>query len=425
VQIHVVQPGQTLWAIARAYGVMPREIILSNQLQNQDRLVPGQAIVVPIVGQYHRVQPGESIWQIARRYGIPAERLMEVNRLVDARLVAPGLRLYIPPGPRPTVETNAYIEPRGVEPERAAVAGVAGDLTYVSMFDYPVNRDGTVEPLNDQYARQGARARTAAPVMVITNVQQDQFSRELGEAILASDAVQNKLLDTVLDLMRGHGFRVLNIDFEFLRPEDREPYNRFLRKAAGRVREAGFLLSTALAPKVSSEQTGGWYEAHDYAAHGEIADFSVIMTYEWGWSGGPPRAVAPLNEVEKVIRYAVSQMPAGKILMGIPLYGYDWTLPYVRGGPYAKVVSPQDALELAIRFGASIQYDDPSESPFFRYWDGEGKEHEVWFEDARSIQAKFDLVKQYDLRGVSYWKLPLVFPQNWLLLEDNFEVKKL
>ena len=54
----------------------------------------------------------------------------------------------------------------------------------------------------------------------------------------------------------------------------------------------------------------------------------------------------------------------------------------------------------------------------------EGRNHEVWFEDARSAQAKFDMVKDYNLRGISYWVLGYPFPQNWLLLEDNFTIRK-
>ena len=62
--------------------------------------------------------------------------------------------------------------------------------------------------------------------------------------------------------------------------------------------------------------------------------------------------------------------------------------------------------------------------PFFRYTADDGKQHEVWFEDARSIQAKFDLIKELNIRGMSYWKLGLAFPQNWLLIVENFNVRK-
>jgi spore germination protein len=147
------------------------------------------------------------------------------------------------------------------------------------------------------------------------------------------------------------------------------------------------------------------------------------MTYEWGYSGGPAMPVSPLPEVRKVIEYALTEMPASKIMMGQNLYGYDWTLPFVPGS-VARAISPQEAILLAAENNVSISYDTKAQAPHFNYIDADGKRHTVWFEDARSIQAKFNLVKELGLRGVSYWKLGISFPQNWLLIEDNFEVVK-
>jgi len=111
-------------------------------------------------------------------------------------------------------------------------------------------------------------------------------------------------------------------------------------------------------------------------------------------------------------------------MMGMPLYGYDWSLPYTPGGKFAKSLSSQRAIELALRYGVSIEYDKVSQAPWFRYTDEQGGEHEVWFEDARSMQAKFDLVKELGIRGFYYWVLGKDFPQNWLLIQDNFMVSK-
>ena len=197
----------------------------------------------------------------------------------------------------------------------------------------------------------------------------------------------------------------------------------FYEKPRARFKTEGWLLSTALAPKTSATQQGEWYEAHDYKAHGEIVDFVVIMTYEWGYSGGPAMAVSPIGPVRNVLEYAISEMPASKILMGQNLYGYDWTLPFVQG-TIAKALSPQQAIALAAANHVQIQYDTRAQAPFFKYTDTNGKQHEVWFEDARSIQAKFNLIKELGLRGMSYWKLGLSFPQNWLLITDNFNVVK-
>lgn len=287
-----------------------------------------------------------------------------------------------------------------------------------------MQRDGSLKgpPLGELPAI--ARAAGATLMMVITNLEQDAFSAELGRVILNDMAVQDRLLATIMQVAREVDFRDIHFDFEFLRPEDREAYNNFLRKAAAMIRADGRLISTALAPKIRREQAGQWYEAHDYRAHGEIVDFVVLMTYEWGYSGGPPMAVSPLPQVRRVIEYALTEMPGEKIMMGQNLYGYDWTLPYVRGGPYARAISPQTAIALAREFGAAIRYDWEVQAPTFTYVDREGKTHEVWFEDARSIQAKFNLIKELGLRGISYWKLGLPFPQNWLLIQDNFAVVK-
>ncbi len=110
-------------------------------------------------------------------------------------------------------------------------------------------------------------------------------------------------------------------------------------------------------------------------------------------------------------------------MMGQNLYGYDWTLPFVQG-TQARAISPQQAIEIAATQGVPIQYDTTTQAPFIKYT-ADGKDHIIWFEDARSIQAKFDLLKELNLRGMSYWKLGLSFPQNWLLLSDQFTPVKL
>ena len=245
----------------------------------------------------------------------------------------------------------------------------------------------------------------------------------LGRILLTDMAIQDKFLNNIVATAKKYGFRDIHFDFEYLRPADREAYNRFLRKAKARFKSEGWLMSTALAPKTSATQKGKWYEGHDYKAHGEISDFVVIMTYEWGYSGGPAMAVSPIDPVRKVLEYAISEMPSSKILMGQNLYGYDWTLPFVQGS-VAKAVSPQQAIQLAAKHNVPIEYDAKAQAPHFNYRDEAGKQHEVWFEDARSIQAKFDLIKELKIRGMSYWKLGLAFPQNWLLIVDNFNVTK-
>jgi spore germination protein len=153
-------------------------------------------------------------------------------------------------------------------------------------------------------------------------------------------------------------------------------------------------------------------------------DHVILMTYEWGYTYGPPMAVAPVNEVRRVLGYAVTAIPPEKILMGMPNYGYDWNLPY-RQGTAARTVTNTGAAELALREGAPIRYDTTSQAPYFRYTDDAGTQHVVWFDDPRSIRARLRLVSEYGLGGVSYWTVNRFFPQNWLILSSMYDINKL
>ncbi|MCL6458552.1 MAG: glycoside hydrolase family 18 protein [Gorillibacterium sp.] len=426
-QIHVVQPGQSLHGIASAYGIPMNRITEANQLSAPSMLVVGQTLVIPIIGMYYWVEPGDSLYSIARKFGVSVNTIVESNQWPLGRPLQIGLGLHIPPKPKRNAEINAYIEPSGEAVSQSlknAAAEAAPNLTYLAPFSFQIQRDGSlVAPPIDNLSLIAEQNRVTL-VMVVTNLEKGQFSSELGSIILNDQAVQNRLLENIISQAKLLNFKDIHFDLEFLRPADREVYNAFLRKAADRIHQEGFLLSTALASKTSASQTGAWYTAHDYKVHGQVADFVIIMTYEWGYSGGPPMAVSPIGPVRQVLEYAISEMPATKIMMGQNLYGYDWTLPFVAGGPYAKALSPQAAIDLARNRHVSIQYDYKDQAPNFNYLDDSGKAHKVWFEDARSIQAKFNLLKELGLRGISYWKLGLPFPQNWLLIQDNFNVVK-
>lgn len=427
-QIYVVEQGDTLEQIADTYGSSVQDIVNANELNAPNQLVIGQALVIPIVGQFYFVQPGDTLSSIAARFDIGVEELATINGLNSNQIIYPGFRLYIPPAPKEPITSNAYVEPMGEEVSQTletAASNYTPFLTYLSLFSYRVNRDGTLAAPPTGNLITSARNNGASIAMVVTNLEEGAFSSEVGHIILTVQAVQNTLLDEIINIATEQGFRDVHFDFEFLLPEDREAYNTFLRTAKDRLSQAGLQISTALAPKTSSEQAGQWYEAHDYRAHGEIVDFVVLMTYEWGYSYGPPMAVSPLNSVRDVVEYAVSEIPSEKIMLGQNLYGYDWTLPFVEGGEAARAVSPQQAVNIAWENNVAIQYDTTAQAPYFMYADESGQEHEVWFEDARSIQAKFDLIREFQLLGISYWKLGLAFPQNWLLLNNEFDIRKL
>ncbi len=139
----------------------------------------------------------------------------------------------------------------------------------------------------------------------------------------------------------------------------------------------------------------------------------------WGYTYGPPMAIAPLPNVRRVVEYALTEIPADKIFLGIPNYAYDWPLPFVRGTTAATTIGNAQAIEIARANGAEIEFDEESMAPFFNYRSG-GITREVWFEDVRSIQAKFNLIREYGLAGGGYWNLMREFRANWILAGSEF-----
>ncbi len=423
--IHVVKPGDTLYDIAQRFGVGTDEIFSANKLGDIPYLVVGQTLVIPSTEVAYTVQPGDTLWNIARRLGSTVDGIIALNNITDPQSLQPGTVLRIPQRENKYgfIEVNGYIEPSTPDNETKTVNEVGRYLTYISPFSYQANANGSLTPINEAAILAAAANFRIAALMVVTNFSNGNFNTELADTILKSDTLQTTFINNIAGTLRSKGYYGVNIDFERISPESRQLYSNFLRKLTATLRPLGFSVSTALAPKPDDYLTGAWYGAHDYKAHGEIVDFVIIMTYEWGWSGGPPYAVAPVDLVEDVIKYAASVMPGRKILMGMPLYGYDWTLPFTPGR-FAKRISPQEAIKLAAEHGSEIRFDEQTQSPTFKYYDSNGVQHEVWFEDARSVQAKLLLVNKYDLRGVSYWLLGISFPQNWLVLDDMFNIVK-
>ena len=222
--------------------------------------------------------------------------------------------------------------------------------------------------------------------------------------------------------MLERGYQGLDVDFEFVFPQDAGAYADFLGRLTAHFNPMGYPVIAALAPKTSADQKGQLYEGHNYRAIGEAVNRAFLMTYEWGYTYGPPMAVAPLPNVQQVVEYALTEIPAEKLWLGIPNYGYDWTLPFVQGESRARSLSSQEAVALAIRYSAEIQYSVQAQSPFFYYTDEGAAAHVVWFEDARSIRAKLALVPRYGLSGVGYWNLMRAFPQNWRVLNALYDI---
>ncbi len=375
------------------------------------------------------VRPGDSVDRIAAAYQIPPDSIIYNNQLTYPYPLAIGQALLLSvPGSQPAPDvTLPFVYPGGYAYPFIDQWVLEQTLPYLSslyVFSYGFTLEGTLVPpqIDDAPLIATAKAYGVAPILTLTPFDDSgQFNNHLISQAVNQEDIKQTLLDNLVTTVSAKGFEGVDIDFEYILPEDRIPFADFVRDVGNAMHTLGYPVSVALAPKTSDTQTGLLYEGKDYRLLGEAADYVLLMTYEWGYTYGPPLAVAPLNKVREVVEYALTKIPASKINLGIPNYGYDWPLPFVQGSSKATTIGNVEAVEIAIAQGVPIQYDETAQSPYFNYVK-EGIAHEVWFEDVRSLSGKFGLVEEYGLRGMGYWQIMRLFRANWLLLADTFTI---
>lgn len=375
--------------------------------------------------QIYVVKTGDTVYGIASAYGVTAESIIETNQIAYPYRLAVGQALLIPTGVR--------------EPERGILSGgyaypfirpelLAETLPYLSrllVFSYGFTEEGQLlaPELPDEWMIRAAEETGTEAFLTLTPFGADgNFSNQLIHRMLTRPQARARLISELLWSVQQKGFRGVDVDFEFILAEDRLLFADFVRELREEMAANGYQVSVALAPKTSADQRGALYEGKDYRLLGAAADQALLMTYEWGYTYGPPMAVAPLPQVRRVVSYAVSEIPPEKLLLGIPNYGYDWPLPYVRGTTEARTIGNEEAVQIALAAGAEISFDGTAKAPYF-YYSEAGVSHVVWFEDVRSIQAKFELLREFHLAGACYWQLMRPFRANWRLLADEFWVE--
>lgn len=366
--IYIVKEGDTLTRISNSFGIPMEDIIWANQLEYPYYLVIGQSLI------------------------ILTEPIQEYRKLFANGFAYPFINSWI------LEETLPY-------------------LSELSIFSYGFTPEGELIPpaLPVDWMLETALSYGCTPILTLTPFGPDgTFSNQLIHSMLSDETAQNTLIRQLSEEVEYNGYGGVNVDFEYILAEDRDLFTEFVRTVTIVIKELGGEVTVDLAPKISDTQQGLLYEGKDYRALGEAATRVFVMTYEWGYTYGPPMAVAPLNKVKEVLDYATSVIPLEKITMGIPNYGYDWELPFVRGETKATTIGNIEAVQIAMANGASIYYDDTAQSPFFHYVVG-NVTHEVWFEDARSILAKYRLLQSYPLFGFGCWQIMRLFRPMWLL----------
>lgn len=423
--IHVVKQGETIYSIARDYDTTPNRLIEDNELTNPNNLVVGQTLVILYPKRTYTVEEGDTLLDVAQKNGVSVITLLQNNPgLADFPYLYVGQQIVIEyEGDKiGSMEVNGYLYPYI---DIDVLEKTLPYLTYITIFTYGFTPEGELIGVDDQNIINIARDYGVAPLLLLSTLTNEgSFSNVLASQILNNIEAQNRLIENILTNLREKQYYGLNIDFEYIYPEDRQAYVNFIGNVTTILNAEGFEVIVSLAPKIAADQPGILYEGHDYRAIGEVSNKVLLMTYEWGYTYGPPMAVAPIDKVREVLDYAVTEITPDMIFIGIPNYAYDWALPFVRGESRARSLSNVEAVEQAAEYGATIYFDEVAKVPYYNYISADGIEHVVWFEDARSINEKLLLINQYGLNGTSYWNIMKYFPQNWAVLNSLYNINK-
>lgn len=375
----------------------------------------------------YRVKKGDTLEKISAGTGLPAEKIAADNQLENGEEPAQGQALLLLiPGEKE--ETAAGGKAGGY-----ACTDIAPDvlkqalpaLQELLVFPWGFTFEGNLvpPPRDDMWMIEAARQESAEPFLVLTPFPGGAFHGQLVKVLMESELLQEKVISRVLRTVLSRGYAGAEVDFAYVLPEDRIRYAQFVGRLRSKMNENGCSVSVSVAPKTSDSEKGLKTEGIDYGLLGANADAVFLLTFGWGYAYGPPGAVAPLDKVRRVVEYALTRIPAEKLILGIPNYGYDWPLPYESGMTRARMIGNEEAAGLAAETGAVIEYACTPQAPWFQYKKS-GIRHTVWFEDPGSIQAKWNLVNEYSLRGARYRNLMQPFRVNWLMTGGRGKEKK-
>ena len=280
--IHVVSPGDTLFSVAARYGVAPALLAGINGVRADTQLVVGQTLVVREPDIVHTVVPGDTVYSVARRYNTDALTLYRNNFSLGGRTdLREGDQLVISFADNDrlgVIGVNAYAYPYI---DGALLDAALPFLSYLTPFTYGISRSGGLLPLNDAAMLSAAARYQAAPLMHLSTLTEaGNFSNERSSLLLNSPDLQERLIQDIIETMRQKSYYGLDVDFEFVFPQERTLYAGFIRALREQLNPLGYPVIVALAPKTRGDQPGLLYEAHDYALLGEAANAVLLVTYE-------------------------------------------------------------------------------------------------------------------------------------------------
>ncbi len=281
--------------------------------------------------------------------------------------------------------------------------------TYAD-FAFCLHSDASFIGHVSELALETAHAQGIAPLIIFHNFNGEIFDPQPLRTVLADELLRQRCIENILRslpiLTAG-----VHIDFEGVEASHRIAYITFLDSLRVALHSRGILLTISIPAKRSKWEAPGY----DFAEIGRVCDAITIMTYDEHYAGGSSGPVASLPWMTQALDYAISLIPRGKILLGIPVYGYDWS------NLSTTIVPMRDIPALTAKTQARVLWSDPAVEPYFYYWQGRDK-HTVWYENETATKIRLGFVKTYRIRGIAIWRFGYETKGFWQGLTMKFKI---
>jgi spore germination protein YaaH len=247
--------------------------------------------------------------------------------------------------------------------------------------------------------------------------------------LLANPNSRTNIVQTIKALVIKYNYDGIDLDFETFYTQDgrsswpalKPNWIALIKELSTALHDQGKLLSVTTPPDFAPETKRAGNSVYSWAEIGPLIDRLIIMAYDFSTTS--PGPIGPLPWSEDAVKYAITQMPASKVYLGIPGYGRDW-ITKVDGvcpkdfatsvvvGAKAAVIM-REALALATSNNATPTYSDLNAEATFTYKktyvDPTNSasfctaSRTVWYPDERSYTARTNLVGKYRLGGIAVW----------------------
>lgn len=420
--VHVVGVGENLWSVSTRYNVSSQTIVSVNGLTSPTEIVPGLALYIPMNTlpiRSYRIKAGDSLWNIASLYNTSLSIISKANPSLAINNLRIGQVINIPSPNKLAISTLGFLVPSDLQANLSTINSLANQLTYLAIVNYSFTKEGyAFVQVSDSDIIARCKQLNISPLLMIRNFTASGFSAELAGEVLGNPTYRQNLVASIVNLTISRGFDGVSLDLEFIPPARRNDFNLFLQALKRQLGD--LILNVNVHAKSADLPTNRIVGAYDYAFIGKVADLMAVMTIDYGYPGGPPDPVAPIGWVEEVVKYTLTQVNPEKILIAMPLYGYDKVVS-TNATTGLSVLAAQNK---AISSGAPIEFDQTVKSPWYRYWTNT-EERIVWFEDIRSYIEKYKLIDVYQLVGTTFWQISLPAPQNWAFINKDIQVNKI